>query len=84
MASCYAVLDAQLPGGGWPVGALCEILQLHSGQHEWRLILPALVRAELGPVIVLVGTPHVSFGPGLAAGHEQFTIDSYLPNQDAG
>lgn len=65
VASGHAVLDAQLPGGGWPVGALCEILQLHSGQHEWRLILPALVRAELGPVTVLVGAPHVPFGPGL-------------------
>ena len=65
--SGHAVLDAQLPGGGWPVGALCEILQLHNGQHEWRLILPALVRAELGLVTVLVGAPHVPFGPGLAA-----------------
>jgi protein ImuA len=67
VASGHAVLDAQLPGGGWPVGALCEILQHHSGQHEWRLILPALVRAELGPVTVLVGAPHVPFGPGLVA-----------------
>jgi protein ImuA len=67
VASGHAVLDAQLPGGGWPVGALSEILQLQSGQHEWRLILPALVRAELGPVTVLVGAPHVPFGPGLLA-----------------
>jgi protein ImuA len=66
VASGHALLDAQLPGGGWPVGALCEILQPHSGQHEWRLILPALVRADLGPVTMLVGAPHVPFGPGLA------------------
>jgi len=49
------------------VGGLSEILQHHSGQHEWRLILPALVRADLGLVTVLVGAPHVPFGPGLAA-----------------
>ena len=72
--SGFELLDAQLPGGGWPVGALSEILQHHSGQHEWRLILPALVRAELGLVTVLVGAPHVPFAPGLvaqglAAGH---------------
>ena len=67
VASGHPALDAQLPGGGWPVGALSEILQHHSGQHEWRLILPALMRAELGPVTVLVGAPHVPFGPGLAA-----------------
>lgn len=62
----HPVLDAQLPGGGWPVGAISEILQLQSGQHEWRLLLPALTRADLGPVVVLVGAPHVPFGPGLA------------------
>jgi len=67
VASGHAVLDAQLPGGGWPVGALSEILQHHNGQHEWRLILPALMRADLGPVTVLVGAPHVPFGPGLAS-----------------
>lgn len=42
LPSGHAALDAQLPGGGWPVGALCEILQTHPGQHEWRLLLPAL------------------------------------------
>ena len=59
-------LDAQLPGGGWPVGALVEILQAQSGQNEWRLLLPALARSPAGPV-VLVGAPHMPFGPGLSA-----------------
>ena len=62
----YAPLDAQLPGGGWPVGALVEVLQAQSGQNEWRLLLPALARAPAGPV-VLVGAPHMPFGPGLSA-----------------
>jgi protein ImuA len=65
VASGHTALDAQLPGGGWPVGALCEILQDHPGQHEWRLLLPAL-RLAKGKV-VLVGAPHVPFGPGLSA-----------------
>ena len=60
----HPALDAQLPGGGWPVGAICEILQVQSGQHEWRLLLPALTRVASGPV-VLVGAPRVPFGPGL-------------------
>ena len=64
VASGHSALDAQLPGGGWPVGAISEILQTQSGQNEWRLLLPALRRAALGPV-VLVGAPHVPFGPGL-------------------
>ncbi len=71
VASGHAVLDAQLPGNGWPVGGMCEILQAHGEHNEWRLLLPALKRAagataEPSPV-VLVGAPHVPFGPGLAA-----------------
>ena len=66
LSSGHAALDAQLPGGGWPVGALIEILQAHSAQNEWRLLLPALAACGTGPV-VLVGAPHMPFGPGLSA-----------------
>ena len=65
VATGHTALDAELPGGGWPVGALCEILQTHSGQHEWRLLIPAL--RHLPQRVVLVGAPHAPFGPGLAA-----------------
>jgi len=61
-----ACLDAALPGGGWPVGALVEILQMPGVHNEWRLLLPALARSGWGPV-VLVGAPHVPFAPALAA-----------------
>jgi len=66
LSTGHAALDAQLPGGGWPVGALVEILQAHSAQNEWRLLLPALACSGSGPV-VLVGAPHMPFGPGLSA-----------------
>lgn len=68
LATGHAALDAQLPGGGWPVGALCEILQAQSGLCEWRLLLPALL-AVCTPAqrLVLVGAPFVPFGPGLSA-----------------
>lgn len=66
LATGHPVLDSELPGGGWPVGAMVEILQAQSGQNEWRLLLPALARARSGPVL-LVGAPHMPFGPGLAA-----------------
>jgi protein ImuA len=65
----HAALDAQLPGGGWPVGNLIEILQSRAGRHVWQLLLPALVQAtqaEGGPV-VLVDAPHLPFGPALKA-----------------
>ena len=65
-ATGHAALDAQLPGGGWPVGDMVEILQVQSGQNEWRLLLPSLATSKPGPV-VLVGAPHMPFGPGLSA-----------------
>jgi protein ImuA len=65
--SCgHAALDAELPGGGWPVGALTEILQPAGLHSEWRLLLPALARSGHGAV-VLVGAPQVPFAPALAA-----------------
>jgi protein ImuA len=57
-------LDSQLPGGGWPVGAMTEILQSKGVHNEWRLLLPALAHCA---TVVLVGAPHVPFAPALAA-----------------
>ena len=69
LASGHAVLDRQLPGGGWPVGSLVELIQARPEAHVWQLVLPALAQATRerdGPV-VLVGAPHPPFGPALAA-----------------
>lgn len=41
-ATGFAELDAELPGGGWPAGALTELLLPHPGVGEWRLLAPAL------------------------------------------
>ena len=65
-ATGSAALDAQLPGGGWPVGAMTELLQSAHVHSEWRLLLPALGACGQGPV-VLVGAPHLPFAPALAA-----------------
>jgi protein ImuA len=64
-ASGDALLDAQLPGGGWPVGALVELLQPAGVHSEWRLLLPALARCGSGPV-VLVAPPYLPFVPALS------------------
>ncbi len=61
-----ALLDAQLPGGGWPRGALTELLQDPGVHNEWRLLLPALVQCGSGPV-ALVAAPHRPFAPALQA-----------------
>lgn len=60
-----ALLDAHLPGGGWPVGALVELLQPAGAHSEWRLLLPALAACGRGPV-VLVGAPQLPFVPALS------------------
>jgi protein ImuA len=65
----HAALDVQLPGGGWPVGAMTELLQAAPEAHAWQLLLPALaqaVRGGTGPV-ALIGPPQEPFGPALAA-----------------
>ncbi|WP_311220980.1 MULTISPECIES: translesion DNA synthesis-associated protein ImuA [unclassified Acidovorax] len=69
--SGHALLDAQLPGGGWPLGAMSEILLPAHAFHEWRLVLPALagaIAAGLPGQVVLVAPPHVPFGPVLVMG----------------
>lgn len=44
LASGYPELDHHLPGGGWPIHALTEILFAHSGSGELQLLMPALAR----------------------------------------
>ncbi len=66
----YVALDEVLPGGGWPQGALIEVLQPQAGLHEWGLIAPALAATQLaspGQLMVLVGAPYLPFGPALGA-----------------
>ena len=75
-------LNAQLPGGGWPVGALVEILQDQSGQNDWRLLLPAL--AKTTGVLTLVGAPHAPFASALAGQglnpHRLLCINTDMPS----
>ncbi len=46
VASGYAELDAQLPGGGWPARVLTELLLPHAGVGELRLLAPALAELQ--------------------------------------
>ncbi|MDI7065596.1 hypothetical protein QMO17_30595, partial [Klebsiella pneumoniae] len=42
VVSCgHTVLGAELPGGGWPAGALTELLTPQPGCGELRLLQPA-------------------------------------------
>jgi len=68
ISSGLAALDAELPGGGWPVGALTEILPAHEGIGELRLLGPALAGiAAQGQHLVWVAPPHAPYAPALSA-----------------
>jgi protein ImuA len=45
-ASGHDELDAQLPGGGWPMRGLTELLLPHAGIGELRLLAPALAALQ--------------------------------------
>lgn len=63
----FAELDELLPGGGWPRGALTEILCAREGIGELRLLLPALSRASAqSGWLAWVAPPHVPYAPALA------------------
>ena len=48
IASGFHALDAALPGGGWPVGALTELLPAHEGIGELRVLGHALATLVRG------------------------------------
>ncbi|HSV17948.1 MAG TPA: translesion DNA synthesis-associated protein ImuA [Casimicrobiaceae bacterium] len=64
----HAALDAALPGGGWPAGALTEILLEREGIGELRLTLPVLAQlTRAGRAVVWIAPPYRPYAPALAA-----------------
>ena len=64
----FAQLDALLPGGGWPRGALTEILMEREGIGELSLLAPTLARLSRQDLwIAFVAPPHLPYAPALAA-----------------
>lgn len=63
----FDVLDAQLPGGGWPTHGLTELLMPLQASCEWRLMGPALTSLlQEGGRIYLIAPPRPPHAPGLA------------------
>ncbi|MHB9838026.1 translesion DNA synthesis-associated protein ImuA [Paraburkholderia terrae] len=61
----YPALARELPGGGWPTGALIDLLITQSGVGELRLLLPALAALSPRPV-ALLQPPQMPNGLGLS------------------
>jgi|SRR6185369_15591356 len=68
VASGFAGLDAELPGGGWPRAGLVELLADAQGIGELALVLPAFARfTREGKRVIWVGSPYLPYAPALAA-----------------
>lgn len=64
--SGFAALDEKL--GGWPQGALVELIPQREGVGELSILLPALARLSAdGRWIAFVNPPYIPYAPALAA-----------------
>ena len=64
----FAVLDAELPGGGWPAGGLAEVLCRTEGIGELQIVLPALAAlTAAGHRVAWLAPPHLPYAPALRA-----------------
>lgn len=64
----HAALDALLPQGGWPRGALTELLLPADGVGELALLLPTLARlTRAGGRVAIVAPPYLPYAPAWQA-----------------
>ncbi len=67
LSSGFAALDAELPGAGWPLGMLTELIGREPGVGELRLLVPPLRQlTRERKVVILLAPPHVPYAPALA------------------
>ncbi len=71
LASGHAALDAALPGHGWPLGAVTELIHATTGCGELSLLLPALAQLSQAKKrqgkhqVVMVDPPWIPYPPAL-------------------
>ena len=87
IATGFAALDAELPGGGWPRGAFTEILPQNEGIGELRLFGPALAPLAAQGVPIHAAdrrnqqdharyTPRLALAAGLSSGRNPMSQDA--------
>lgn len=68
IASGHTALDEKLPGGGWPRGALTEVLLPRPGVGELQLFIPVLQRlSKEMRWIALIAPPYIPYAPAWQA-----------------
>lgn len=66
VSSQFAALDRELPGAGWPLSNLIELLPSRHGVGEMRLLLPVLARlSQEARAIMMVAPPDIPYPPAL-------------------
>ena len=69
LSTGHARLDAHLPGHGWPLGAMTELISHKHGLGELSMLFPALAEmGEQGRWIILVDPPWIPY-PASLQGH---------------
>ena len=67
VATGHRALDRELPGGGWPMGTLSEVLHDGVGIGEVGFLSGALARAAEGDrLIAWINAPHMPYAPAIA------------------
>ena len=83
----HSGLDAELPGGGWPVGGLAEAFCHTEGIGELQIVLPALAAlTSAGHRVAWLAPPHLPYAPALRAAGvrlEQLTVIRAPGRRDA-
>lgn len=63
--SGHTLLDEHLTHGGWPKGALVELLVDQEGCGEWQLLSPLLAKLSQEHWLILLNPPHQPYAPAL-------------------
>lgn len=68
IASGFRELDRELPGNGWPRGALIELMAPCMGIGELRFLAPTLKQlTRSGKNVILLAPPHTPYVPAFEA-----------------
>jgi hypothetical protein len=68
-ATGHAALDRELPGGGWPLATLSEVLHDGVGIGEVRFLFGAIAHASGAErMVAWINAPHLPYAPALAQG----------------
>ncbi|HRO61982.1 MAG TPA: translesion DNA synthesis-associated protein ImuA [Burkholderiaceae bacterium] len=72
LSSGFRALDAELPGAGWPLGMLTELIAREPGIGELRLLVPLLRQVTREHRLAILLAPlHIPYAPAL----KSFGID---------